>query len=166
MLICDYNRKIDMMNFHDFWWFLCYKMHRITVNGSLFEKQMAPKVTFWVIIQHTLFLMCYIIIIRIFVRYSIFWGKSILKLFVWCIQDLFWWFLTLRWQYMGPVCLMLWWFTPEHSTKYSKREDPSMMEQLLLIKSGEHPMKVRFIAIFISPSCKTSDLVLLRLSSH
>ena len=30
MLICNNNRKIELMIFHDFWLILCYKMHGIT----------------------------------------------------------------------------------------------------------------------------------------
>ena len=30
MLICDYDLKIENMIFHDLWWFLCYKICRIS----------------------------------------------------------------------------------------------------------------------------------------
>ena len=31
MSISDYNLKIENMIFHDLWWFLCYKIYRISV---------------------------------------------------------------------------------------------------------------------------------------
>ncbi len=55
-LICNNSRKIELMNFHDFWWILCYKMHGITVWVACLSVicQGTPQV------QHSKLLLCHL----------------------------------------------------------------------------------------------------------